>query len=450
MNPQDIRSQARDILGACLQAVDPHEAVRQALVLEGQILTVAGQTYDLGRYRRIIAVGAGKAGAPMSQALEEVLGERLVAGRVVVKEGHGGPTRVIELLEASHPVPDQRGLAAGQALAELLSPADEQTLVFCLLSGGGSALLVAPAPGLTLADKQETTRLLLASGADIGEVNAVRKHLSQLKGGGLARLAAPATMITLIVSDVVGDPLDVIASGPTVADTSTWANVRAVLRRYDLLHQVPPVVRQRLEQGLTGQVAETPKPGQDFLGRVQNLVVAGNRQALLAGLARARQLGFQSLLLSSSLVGEARVLGGALASLAREIRASGHPLAPPCCLIAGGESTVTLGQHPGQGGRNQELALAAALGLQGLPGVLFLSAGSDGTDGPTDAAGAVALGDSVARGLALGLKALQHLEEHDAYPFFQALGDLLLTGPTRTNVMDIQILLVSALDDVLD
>ena len=449
MTSPDLRSHAQDIWRACLAAVDPYQAVRQALSLEGSRLRVGGQEYDLGRFRRIIAVGAGKAGAPMAQALEDVLGPRLTAGRVVVKEGHAGPTRVIQLLEASHPLPDQRGLAAGQALAQLLEEADQETLVFCLLSGGGSALLVAPAPGLTLADKQETTRLLLACGADIAEINAVRKHLSQLKGGGLARLAAPATLISLIVSDVVGDPLDVIASGPTVADASTWADVRGVLRRYGLLHQVPPVVRQRLEMGVAGRLADTPKPGQDFFDRVRNLIVAGNRQALLAGLARAGELGYRGLLLSSSLTGEARVLGGVLAALAREVCASGHPLAPPCCLISGGESTVTLGPAPGQGGRNQELALAAALGLQGLEGVLLLSAGSDGSDGPTDAAGALAHGQSVPGGLALGLRARRHLERHDAYPFFEALGDLFITGPTRTNVMDIQILLVTSRDGVL-
>lgn len=444
MTAANLRFHARDILESCLGAVDPYQAVRQALCLEGDRLRVGGQTYDLDNYQRIIVVGAGKAGAPMARALEDVLGPRLGGGRVVVKTGHGGPTRVVELLEASHPVPDDASLAAGQAVTETLAGADEDTLVFCLLSGGGSALLVAPEKGLTLADKQETTRLLLASGAEIGEINAVRKHLSTIKGGCLARLAAPATVISLIVSDVVGDRLDVIASGPTVADASTWAEVRAVLRRYHLLHQVPPVVRQRLEMGVAGRIPETPKPGQGCFRRVQNLIVASNRQALMAGQERARELGYAPLLLSSSLTGEARSVGQVLASLAREARASGHPLKPPCCLLSGGETTVTLGDNPGRGGRNQELALAAALGLAGLEGVLLLSAGSDGGDGPTEAAGAFADGRSVTRAQVLGLKPRLHLERHDAYPLFQALGDLLVTGPTRTNVMDIQILLATA------
>lgn len=450
MTAADLRSHALAILAACLGAVDPYQAVRRALCPQGSTLRVGGQAHDLGGYKRIIAVGAGKAGAPMVQALEDVLGPRLSGGRVVVKQGHGAPTRVVELLEASHPLPDQGSLTAGRAVMEMLAEADERTLVFCLLSGGGSALLVAPAPGLTLYDKQETTRLLLACGADIGEINAVRKHLSILKGGGLARLAAPATVISLIVSDVVGDHLDVIASGPTVADASTWADVRAVLRRYDLLHRVPSAVRQRLEMGVAGRLPETPKPGQDFLSRGQNLIVASNRQALLAGQARAGELGYAPLLLSSSLTGEAKTVGQVLAALAREAVASGHPLAPPCCLLSGGETTVTLGENPGLGGRNQELALAAGVSLAGLEGVLLLSAGSDGGDGPTGAAGAFAHGRSLSQALALGLKPRLHLERHDAYPLFEALGDLLVTGPTRTNVMDIQILLVAAPGDMLD
>lgn len=442
MSRETLRQHALAILQAGLEAVDPARAVAQALSLEGGVLRAGPHVLDLAGFERILAVGAGKAGAPMAQALEDILGPRLQGGLVVVKEGHLAPTRRVRLREASHPVPDARGLAAGQEMAGLLAQADERTLVICLLSGGGSALLVAPAPGLSLADKQETTRLLLASGAEIGEVNAVRKHLSQLKGGGLARLAAPATLLSLIVSDVVGDRLDVIASGPTVGDSSTWGQVAAILERYGLAGKVPPAVARRLEQGLAGELADTPKPGDPVLAKVANLVVAGNRQALLACLERAQGLGYAPLLLSSSLTGQASEVGGVLAALAREAREHGHPLAPPCCLLAGGETTVVLGPQPGQGGRNQELALAAALGLEGLENVLCLSAGSDGTDGPTDAAGALADGQTLARARAQGLEARQHLAGHDAYPFFQALGDLVITGPTRTNVMDIMLLLV--------
>lgn len=436
-----LRQHARAILDAALAAVDPGQALRSALRREGSQLQVGGQTLDLNRFDRIIAVGAGKAGAPMAAALEKVLGSRLQAGRVVVKDGHGAPTRIIEVLEASHPVPDQRGVEAGRRLSELLASAGQRTLVFCLLSGGGSALLVAPAQGLTLAHKQETTRLLLASGADIGEINAVRKHLSDLKGGGLARLAAPATVVSLIISDVVGDRLDVIASGPTKGDPSTWRDVSDIFARYSLWESLPAPVRSRVEGGLAGQIPDTVKPGDPGLAGVLNLVIASNRQALLAAEARARDLGYQPLILSSTMEGETREVARVHAALAREVHQSGHPLPRPCCLISGGETTVTLGAQPGRGGRNQEFALAAALDLAGLPEVLVMSAGTDGTDGPTDAAGALANGRTVERAQALGLSARQHLAHHDAYPLFQALGDLVITGPTRTNVMDVRLVL---------
>ncbi len=443
MSHRDLRADARAILDAALEAADPYRAVKNALSLEGDRLRAGGREYDLGRFGRIVCVGAGKAGAPMAQALEEVLGDRLAAGRLVVKDGHGGPTRVVEILEASHPVPDERGVAAGGKVAELVrANAAEDTLFFCLLSGGGSALLVSPAEGVTLADKQETTRLLLACGADIGEINAIRKHLSRLKGGGLARLCQPGTVISLIVSDVVGDRLDVIASGPTVGDTSTWRDCREILARYGIWDQVPGTVRGRIEKGLAGELAETPKPGEPELALVSNLIVAGNRGALDHAAAKAGELGYAPLILSSTIEGETADVARMHAAMGREARDTGHPAAPPCCLISGGETTVTLGEGAGKGGRNQEFALAAALDLQGLSGVLALSAGSDGTDGPTDAAGAQADGATCARAREMGLNPRSHLARHDAYPFFQALDDLIVTGPTRTNVMDVRLVLV--------
>jgi glycerate 2-kinase len=360
----------------------------------------------------------------------------------VVKDGHAAPTRVVEILEASHPVPDQRGVEAGRKLDELLAGADERTLVFCLLSGGGSALLVAPATGISLADKQATTSLLLACGADIAEINAVRKHLSTVKGGGLARLAAPAQVVSLIVSDVVGDRLDVIASGPTVADNSTWGEVGDIFARYALWEQLPAGVAARVRAGLAGQIPDTPKPGDAGLARVRNTVIAGNRQALAAMALEARGLGYAPLILSSTIEGETREVARLHVALAREVLATGHPLAAPCCLISGGETTVTLGQGHGKGGRNQEFALAAALDLRGMEGVLLASVGSDGSDGPTDAAGAWADGETVARAAGLGLKARDFLARHDAYNFFAALGDLVITGPTRTNVMDVRLALI--------
>jgi hydroxypyruvate reductase len=443
MTRGELRDHARQILDAALAAADPYQAVKAALSLEGDILTVAGQRIDLGQYQRVIAVGAGKAGAPMARALEEVLEARLKGGLVVVKDGHGGPTSTIRIVEASHPVPDQRGVEAGRQMLELLDRyAGPGTLVFCLISGGGSALLVSPAEGLDLADKQETTRLLLASGADIAEINSIRKHLSRLKGGGLARAAGGGRIISLIVSDVVGDRLDTIASGPTVPDGTTWADCREILGRYGIWPKVPEPVRERIQKGLDGELADTPGPGEASLEGVVNQVVAGNRHCLAVAADRARELGYAPVILSSTIEGETYDVARVHAAMAREARATGHPAGPPCCLISGGETTVTLGDSPGQGGRNQEFALACALDLEGVEGVLAVSAGTDGTDGPTDAAGAQADGDTAARAREKGLEPRDYLARHDAYNFFQPLDDLIITGPTRTNVMDVRLMLV--------
>ncbi|MBU4276002.1 MAG: glycerate kinase [Proteobacteria bacterium] len=448
MPSKDLRADADLIIKAALASVDPSRAVKDALKLDGDRLIVGGQTLDLGIYKRIIVVGAGKAGAPMAQAVEQVLDGRIGAGRVVVKDGHGAPTDVIEIMEASHPVPDDRGVEAGRSIANLVrEEAAQDTLFLCLLSGGGSALLVAPAEGLSLADKQQTTRLLLASGADIAEINAIRKHLSQLKGGNLARLAAPGRLVSLIISDVVGDRLDVIASGPTVADHSTWTDCRDILVRYGIWEQVPAPVRQRMEQGLEGLIPDTPKPGDSALDGVTNLIVSSNRMAVDRAMGQAEKLGYTPMLLSTTIEGETKDVARMHAAMAREVLASGNPLAAPCCLLSGGETTVTLGEDFGMGGRNMEFALAAALDLEGLPGVLAVSLGTDGTDGPTDAAGAWADGDSVARGAEQGLKARRFLERHDAYNFFKPLDDLIITGPTRTNVMDLRLMLVTGAEE---
>ncbi len=431
-----------EIARAGLRAVDPAGAVKRAVRLEGNELVVGGHHIALSGIKRIICVGAGKAGAPMAQAIEDILGERLEGGVVVVKDGHGGPTARVEILEAAHPVPDERGVAAARRIAELLESADESTLVICLISGGGSALMVAPAEGITLEDKQATTKLLLACGADIREINAIRKHLSRLKGGGLARLAAPARVVTLIISDVVGDPLDAIASGPTVGDTSTWAECAQIVERYGLWEKLPPAVAERIRAGAEGRVAETPKPGDELFKGVINLIVANNRMALAAAMDKARKLGYAAAILSSTIEGETRDVARVHGAIAREARMHSQPLAPPCCLLSGGETTVSLGEEFGTGGRNQEFALAAAFEIEGLEQVLVASLGTDGTDGPTDAAGAWADGRTLERARALGLDPAQALARHDAYPFFKAIDGLMITGPTRTNVMDMRIILV--------
>jgi hydroxypyruvate reductase len=345
------------------------------------------------------------------------------------------------VLEASHPIPDEAGVVAAHRIKGLLSEAQADDLVLSVISGGGSALLVAPAEGLDLAAKQAVTQLLLGCGASIQEINAVRKHLSQVKGGQLARAAAPASVINLMLSDVVGDDLDTIASGPFVPDRSTFQDVAAILARYNLTEKIPGAVWRYIERGLQGEVPETPKPDEPGFRQVLNLVVGSNYQALAAAAAAARHLGYRPLILSSQLTGETREVAKVHAALAKEVRASGHPVRPPACLISGGETTVTLKGH-GRGGRNQEFALAGALELAGMTEVLLLAAGTDGSDGETDAAGALADGNTCARGTEAGLSAGVHLESHDAYPFFLRLGDLVMTGPTRTNVMDIQLVLI--------
>jgi len=430
------------VLSAALQAVDPHAAVMRSLRRDGNRLAIGGQTYDLNSFHRILVVGAGKAGAPMTQAVADLLGDRLSGGLVIVKDGYAdglqsvGP---IELAEASHPLPDERGVAATRRLVELLRDAQTSDLVICLISGGGSALMVAPAPGIRLEDLQALTSVLLACGATIDEINTLRKHLDVVKGGGLAKLAAPATLLALILSDVVGDALDVIASGPTVPDHSTFAQAWQSLERYGLLGQVPVAVIEHLQEGLQGALSETPKTGDRVFSSVQNVIVANNLQAAQAALAQARQEGFNTLLITSYLQGEARQAGQFLAAIARQVATSGEPVRRPACMIAGGETTVTL-HGKGKGGRNQELALGAVQGLAGMGDVALVSLATDGGDGPTDAAGAVVTGHTLERARQAGLDPEAFLEDNDSYGFFDALGDLLRPGPTHTNVNDLALL----------
>ncbi len=441
-----LEAEALAIFRAGLAAVDPGEAVRRHLFRRGgRVVVLRGGDELTFEAARVLVVGAGKASARMCQAVEERLGDLVAGGLVIVKTGHSVPTARVEVVEADHPVPDERGLRGARRLIELVSRAGRGTLVLALISGGGSALLPLPAPGITLGEKQRTTDLLLAAGADIGEMNAVRKHISSIKGGGLARAAHPAPVVSLILSDVVGDRLDVIASGPTVPDPSTYADALAVLERYDLMSRAPASVRARFDAAVGGggseEVAETPKLGDPLFARCANVLVGTNSAALSACVEAARRRGRNPLLLSSVIEGETRDVARMHAAIAREVRRSGNPVAPPACIVSGGETTVTL-RGDGLGGRNQEFALAAALDIGGEDGVAILSAGTDGTDGPTDAAGAMAYGDTLARGRAAGLEARDFLVRNDAYRFFDPLGDLIRTGPTHTNVMDIHLILV--------
>ena len=406
------------------------------------MLSVDQQAYDLKAFRHIYVVGAGKAGGLMAAALESILGDRLTGGVVNVKYGHTVPVHRIELIEAGHPIPDDAGVQGAARIVRLLESLDEEDLVFCVLSGGGSALMPLPVAGITLEEKQAVTGLMLDCGATINQMNTVRKHISQMKGGHLARLASPATVISLILSDVIGDPLDVIASGPTVPDPSTFADCRAIMTRYQLENTIPASVIRHMQEGEEGRNPETPKPGDPVFKCVQNVLIATSRQALEAARTEAEHRGYHPLILSSSIDGETREIARMYTAIAREIRTSGHPVPPPACIISGGETTVTI-RGKGKGGRNQEFVLAAAPGISGLDQTVVFSAGTDGTDGPTDAAGAIADGLTIARAQQAGLDAESYLNENDAYHFFETLNDLIITGPTNTNVMDLRLLLVA-------
>jgi hydroxypyruvate reductase len=442
MSTEDrLKKDAEEIFSAGVAAVEPGEAVRSHLKLEGDTLIAGQYQVPLKPGGRVLIVGAGKAGAPMAAAVEEILGARLDHGIVVVKYGHLSPVIRIEILEAGHPVPDEAGVLASVKIRNLLMSASEHDTVICLISGGGSALLPCPVTPVTLEDKQNTTSILLESGAQINEINCIRKHLSLLKGGGLAKAAYPARVLTLILSDVVGDPLDVIASGPTVGDPTTFADAMAVLARYELADKVPESVRDYLRKGALGEHPETPKPGAQELAGVINLLIGTNSLAIQAAEKKALELGYKTTILSSTITGETKEAAEAHAAVAREIIADGDPLPRPACVLSGGETTVTI-KGAGKGGRNQEFALAAAIGINGLPDTVILSGGTDGTDGPTDAAGAIAYGTTVQRARNAGLDPQAFLDNNDSYHFFEKLGDLLITGPTLTNVMDLRVVLV--------
>jgi len=430
---------------AALRAVDPARLVREQLRMAEGRLWIGEHGWDLAELRDIRVIAAGKAAVPMAQAAGERLGTSLTAGVLVTKvhhtAGHPLPDR-FQVFEAGHPTPDMNGVRAAHAALRLLEGLTTRDLVLVLLSGGASALLPAPVEPLTLADLQAVTSLLLRSGAPIGELNAVRKHLSRLAGGQLARLAAPAAVVTLILSDVIGDPLDVIASGPTAPDPTTYAEAWRVLERYDLLPRVPPAVREHLAAGRVGAVPETPKPADPCFARVTNLVIGSNRVAALAAAQAAQEAGYRPLLLSTFVEGEAREVAKVAAALMRSVRTYGEPLPPPACLLWGGETTVTV-RGNGKGGRNQELALAAALALEGLPDVALLALATDGTDGPTDAAGAIVDGATAGRARSLGLDLHAALRDNDAYPALAALEALLRLGPTGTNVNDLLVMLIA-------
>lgn len=429
---------AREIFHEAIKAVDPGSAVKSYIPL-------IRSKVQRDALEKIFLVSFGKAAYLMAEAASQGLADLISEGIVITKYGHAlevGLHDTIAVYEAGHPVPDDHGLHATRLAIKLLERADKKTLLVCLISGGGSALLVAPYSGISLQDKQAVTDLLLKAGASINELNAVRKHLSAIKGGRLAERAYPASIVSLILSDVIGDDLDVIASGPTSPDFSTYRSAWAVLEKYGLLGQVPGTVTEVLRQGIEGTIPETPKEGDPVFERVENIIVGSNQKAAEAAEEAAKKRGFATQILSTELRGEATDAARWLAKKAMEAQESvGRGEVTKVCLIAGGETTVTV-RGSGKGGRNTELALAFALAVRDLGGITLLSAGTDGTDGPTDAAGAIVTGDTISRALSLGLDAGAYLANNDSYTFFAKMGDLLITGPTGTNVMDLQIILI--------
>ncbi len=442
MKDRELRQKAREIFFAAIEAVHPSKVLKRVCTLQKETLRVMGREFDLSSFEGIYVVGAGKGSAAMARSLEEVMGDRIREGMVVTKYGHSERTERIRVLEAGHPIPDESGVEATSRILELLSKTTERDLVICLLSGGGSALLTAPEEGISLSDIKELTRVLLLRGVDIKEMNTLRKHLSRVKGGKLAKRAFPSQVLSLIISDVVGDDLSSIASGPTYPDPTTFRDCLDIIERYDLEGEVPPSILKHLKRGREGKVEETLKEGDPVFSRVTNIIIGNNLMALEAAKRKAEGLGFRSIILSSMVEGEAREVAKVHTAILKEVIKTGNPVERPACILSGGETTVTV-RGNGKGGRNQEFALAAALEIVGLEGVLVLGAGTDGTDGPTDAAGAFADGSTVRRGEEAGLDPLSYLRRNDSYNFFKPLSDLFVTGPTGTNVMDLRIMLVS-------
>lgn len=443
---EELRKVAQVIFAKAIAAVDPSKKLGEMLRIEQGRLIIATdereeKSLDLNSFQNIFLIGTGKASASMAQSIEAIFGDYITAGVITTKYGHTLPLKKTVIIEAGHPLPDQKGFEGAKTIRALLKGSGPEDLILFLLSGGGSALLPLPADGITLEEKQEVTQFLLDCGADIKEINTIRKHISQIKGGWLARWAYPSTMLSFILSDVVGDPLDVIASGPTVPDPSTFEEAWEILKKYGLLKKIAHPIQKHLLSGKEGKIEETPKPGEAVFRKVYNHLIGSNIIALRAAEREALSHGFQTLILSSSIVGETKEAARFHTAIVNEVISSGHPLSKPACIISGGETTVTIKGH-GQGGRNQEFVLAGALEIGGLEKVVLLSGGTDGTDGPTDAAGAIADPTTLIRAQSMGLNSKAYLENNDSYSFFKSLGDLLITGPTHTNVMDVRILLV--------
>lgn len=435
------RTLALESLEAALNAADPRQIIKSKLSLKGSTLKVADHSFDLDKFSHVYVLGGGKASGSMVEALESILGDRITKGLVNVPKGSKHKTRIVLLHQASHPIPDENGVEGTRRMLEIAEQAEKDDFIICLISGGGSSLMPSPKGEITIADKKQITNALLKCGATINEINTVRKHISDFKGGWLAKRAYPATILNLILSDVVGDPLDFIASGPTVPDSTTFKDAVGILKKHDLWEKAPASIKEVLRDGEKGTIPETPKAGDEAFKKVYNVVVGNNRVAGQAACECLKASGLNTLLLTASMEGEARHVAVVLASIGREVSISGNPVQRPAGIVAGGETTVTV-TGKGLGSRNQEIALAAALKLKELDGTVIASLSTDGIDGPTDAAGAITDGKTVARGSMMGLKPEEFLANNDSYHFFEKLGDLVFTGPTGTNVNDVSVIVV--------
>jgi len=426
---------------SALKAVDPRRIIESRLSLKNSALKVNGHSFDFKKLRNIYVVGGGKAGGAMAEALERILSNHITAGFVNIPSTNKYKTEIVELHEASHPIPDEAGVEGTRRMLKIAEQAKKEDLILCLISGGGSSLMPLPRNGITIDDKREITSALLKCGATINEINTVRKHISDFKGGWLAKKAYPATVLNLILSDVVGDPLDFIASGPTVPDSTTFNDAINVLKKYGLWDKAPTSIKKVLLEGEKGLIAETPKASDKAFKRVYNVVIGNNRSASLAACEYLKSAELNTLMLTSTLEGEARYVGVTLASIAREVLLSANPVPKPAGIVAGGETTVFV-TGKGLGGRNQEIVLSAALKLGEVDGVVIASLSTDGVDGPTDAAGAIADGKTLVRGTEMELSAEEMLAENNSYNFFSKFSDLIFTGLTETNVSDISVIVV--------
>ena len=436
-----MRKDAVKIFNKGVDAVEPRTAIKKFCRRDGDNFYAGFKKIHLPLIKNLYIIGAGKGSAPMAAGIEDLLYDSITDGIVNVKYGHKVKLKKIRLVEAGHPVPDANSEKGTKAILDLVKDAGDKDLVLSLISGGGSALLVAPVDGIVLKDKQDTIAVLLSCGASIDEINAIRKHISLVKGGGLTKIVYPAPIISLILSDVVNDALDVIASGPTVPDSSTFKNCIDIIKKYNIKNKLPFNVFQYIERGASKKISETPKADEPVFLKTYNLLIGSNIEAITAAKKEAENLGYNTIILSSMIEGETKDVARVHAAIAKEIHKTGNPVSAPACILSGGETTVNI-TGDGKGGRNQEFALASAIDIAGKDKIVVLSGGTDGNDGPTDAAGGIADNTTMIRAENSGLNPYHFLSNNDSYNFFQKLGDLLITGPTNTNVMDLRIMLV--------